>query len=182
MKIIYSQKIDKRIFKEVNKECPRLSKIFGFEFKKIKFDKRIIPIAKNVAKTSKYFVKEKKVKSIMESIFNKKVPVGITVYINTTPFCTWNVREKWISISMRFVGKEFFNKVCHEMNHFMYDYTFKTKKYQNTKIKEIITVVNNAFNVYDKGWNKFHKERKAAFKKYQETKNIEEVVRQIRNK
>jgi len=182
MKVIYSQKIDKEIFKEVNKECPRLSKILGFKFKKIRFDKKVIPVAKNIAKISKRFVNEKKIKSIMESIFKKKVPTGITIYINTTPFCTWNIKDRWISISMRFVEKEFFNEACHEMNHFMYDYTFGTKKYQDTEIKEILTVINNSFDVYDKGWDKFHKEREKAFKKYRKTRNIEEVIKQIGNK
>lgn len=181
MKTKYSQKIDKEIFNEVNRECPRLSKILDFEFKQIKFNKRVILIAKDVVKISKYFVNGKKVKSIMESIFNKKVPAGITIYVNTTPFCTWNIKNKWISISMRFIGKEFFNKVCHEMNHFMYDHTFRTKKYQDIEIKETLTVLNNIFGVEDKGWKKFSEQREEVLEFYNTIKDFKKTINYTRN-
>jgi len=181
MKVKYSQKIDKEIFNEVNRECPRLSKILGFEFKQIKFDKRVIPIAEDIAEISKYFIKWGKIKSIIENIFNKKVPANITIYVNTTPFCTWNVENKWISISMRFIGKEFFNKVCHEMNHFMYDHTFRTRKYQDTEIKETLTVLNNIFGVIDKGWNKFSRQREKVLEFYNRTKDFKKTINYTRN-
>lgn len=180
MKIKYSQKIDKEIFNEVNEMCPRLSTIMGFKFEKITFDKRVIPIAKAVAKCSQSFIDEKKVREVAKGIYNKDVP-DITVYVNTTPFSTWDVKDKWISVSIERIGIKFFQTVCHEINHFMYDYCFKTEKYQDTEVKETLTVLNNIFGVEDKGWNKFSKQREEILEFYNKTKDFEETINYTKN-
>jgi hypothetical protein len=180
MKIKYSEKIDKKIFDEVNKECPRLSKIMGFEFKPINFDRRIIPIAKATEKVAMYFVDEKRIKEMMERMYNKKIP-QIKIYINTTPYSTWNVKNKWISVSIERIGEKFFQTVCHEASHFMYDYCFGTEKYQDTEVKETLTILNNIFGIIDKGWNKFFKQREKILEFYNKTKDFEETINYARN-
>lgn len=179
MKIKYLQKIDKEIFNEVNEMCPKLSTIMGFKFEKITFDKRLIPIAKATIKVAESFIDEKKVREIIRAIYNKDVP-DITIYVNTTPFSTWNVKDKWVSISIERMGIKFFQTVCHEINHFMYDYCFKTEKYQDTEIKETLTVFNNVFGVEDKGWKKFSGQRKRVMEYYNETKDFKKTVEYAR--
>lgn len=180
MKIKYSQKIDKEIFDEVNIMGKKLSPIFGFNFPKVKFDKRLIPIAKVTIKVAKSFIDEKKVREIVRGIYNKDIP-DITVYVNTTPFSTWNVKDKWISVSIERIGIKFFNTICHEINHFMYDYSFGTEKYQDTNIKETITVFNNIFGVEDRGFPKFSEQRKRVMKHYNETKDFKKTIEYTRN-
>ncbi len=176
MKIKYSKKIDKEVFNEVNKECPRLAPIMGFKFEKIALDDKAIIIAKKIAKSAKYFIDEKKLKETMGSIYGKELP-DITVYVNTTPFSTWNIKGKWVSVSYVMAANgRFFYAICHEANHFMYDYCFGIEKYQDTEIKETITVVNNAFGIYDSGWSKFKEQRKRALEIYNKTKDIKAVI------
>ena len=175
MKIKYSRKIDKEIFDEVNRMRKKLSPIFGFQFPKIQFDKRVILIAKAVVAVTGKFINENGMKTIMSKIYREKMP-SITIYVNTTPFSTWNVKEKWISISFTRIGKKFYETACHETNHFMYDFVFKTKKYQDTEIKETLTVLNNVFGITDVGWSKFSKQRKKVLKFYNKTKDFKKTI------
>ncbi len=175
MKVEYLEKIDREIFKEVNKMGKQLSPIFGFKFPKVKFDKRVIPIAEVMAKVFPAFIDEKKVKAMMKKMYGKDMP-EITIYINTTPFSTWNVRERWVSVSIERGHSRFFQTVCHEINHFMYDYTFKTKKYEDTEIKETITVLNNTFGIEDKGWRAFSEKRKMVLDFYMKTKDFKKTI------
>jgi len=180
MDIKYSKKIDKEIFKEINRMGRKISPIFGYDFPKVKFDERLIPIAKSTVNVAKNYINEKKIQNIMKKIYNKKVP-DITIYVNTTPFSTWNVEEKWVSVSIFRIGIEFYYTVCHEINHFMYDYVFKTKKYEDTKVKEIITVFNNIFDIKDRGWAKFKEEREKAIKHFKKSNNFRETIKYIKN-
>ena len=180
MKIIYNEKIDKEIFKEVNKMRKRLSPVFGFNFPKVKFDKRVIPIAKATKKVAQNFIDTKKIKEIVKGIYSKDIP-DITIYVNTTPFSTWNVKDKWISVSIERVGIKFFRTVCHEINHFMYDSCFGTEKYQDTEVKETLTVLNNIFGVTDKGWDKFSKQREKVLEFYNKTKDFKKTINYTRN-
>ncbi|OGZ27187.1 MAG: hypothetical protein A2365_00770 [Candidatus Nealsonbacteria bacterium RIFOXYB1_FULL_40_15] len=176
MKIEYSEKIDKEIIREVNKMCPSLSKVMGFNFdKKVKFDKRFIQVAKAVAKASEDFFDEKKMRGVMDKIYKTKMP-EVKVFINTSGFATWNIKKKYISVPMNFMGESFFNHACHEANHFMYDFAFGTKKYEDTEIKEIITVINNAFGIHDSGWPKFREKREKVLDVYNKTKDIGSVI------
>ncbi len=180
MKIKYSRKIDREIFNEVNIMGKKLSPIFGFDFPKVKFDKRLIPIAKATIKVAESFIDEKKIREIVKGIYNKDIP-DITIYVNTTPFSTWDVKNKWISVSIERVGIKFFNAVCHEINHFMYDYCLNTKKYEDTEIKETLTVLNNIFGIEDKGWKKFSEQRKRVIEYYNKTKDFKKTIHYTRN-
>lgn len=171
MKIIYSEKIDKEIFKEINKMGDKLSPVFGFKFPKVKFDKREIPKAKIMANCFSSVVNENKIKKAIKKIYNCDMP-DIIVYVNSTPFSTWNVKEKWLSVSIKRGAIQVENTICHEANHFMYDYVFKTEKYQDTEIKETLTVLNNFYGFEDKGWNKFSKYREKVFKFYKKTRDF----------
>lgn len=178
MKVKYSKKIDKEVFDEVNKMKKKLSPVFGFNFPKLSFKEKVVPVAKAIAKS--VGLEEKKLKKIMKAIYGKDMP-DITVYINTTPFSTWNVDKKYISVSCFRFGK-FFETVCHESNHFMYDVVFGTKKYQNNEIKETVTVLNNAFGIEDRGsWEKFSKTRKKVFDYYKRTKNFKKTLEYAKN-
>jgi hypothetical protein len=182
MKIKYSKKIDREVFNEVNEMCPRLAPIMGFKFKKITFNNKAVPIAKKIARSAKHSINEKKLREIMKSIFRKELP-DITMYINTTPFSTWNVKDKWVSVSYTMAAQgRFFYTICHEANHFMYDYVFNTEKYQDTEIKETITVINNAFGIQDKGWPNFQEQRKRAIEVYDKTRSIEAVIDDLKKK
>lgn len=177
MKIKYSEKIDREMFIEVNQMRKKLSPIFGFDFPKVKFDIRLVPIAKVMIGVSKTFLNENKLKKVIKGIYNKDLP-KLTIYINTTPFSSWNVKEKYLSLSYtRNDCNKFFSTVCHESNHFMYDLTFGTKKYEDIKIKEIITVLNNVFGVEDKGWKKFSKERMKILDFYKKERNLEKTIK-----
>jgi len=181
MKVKYSRKIDKRVIAEVNKECPRLSKVMGFKFEKeIRFDKRFISIAKAVAKSSRVFINETKIREAMKAIYGKDIP-KITIYVNTTEFGTWNVIEGWVSVSMKYYGESFFNHTCHEINHFMYDSVYGTNKYEDTNIKEIVTIFNNNFGIKDTGWTIFKDERNKIANEYQSTnKDFKDIIRNIK--
>ena len=176
MKVKYSRKIDKEIFDEVNKMRKKLSPVFGFNFPKVSFRERVVPVAKTIAES--VMLEEKRLRGVMKEIFDEDIP-DITVYINTTPFSTWNVDKKYISISCFRFGK-FFETACHESNHFMYDMVFGTKKYQDTEVKEIITVLNNVFGVEDKGWEKFSEKRKKVLNYYKKTKNFKRAIEYAR--
>lgn len=181
MKIIYNEKIDKEMFLEVNKMGKKLSSVFGFDFPKLKFDKRLIPLAKITARISCSFINEKKLKTLINSIYNKDLP-NLVVYINTTPFSSWNLDKKYLSISYgRNNEPKFFSAVCHEASHLMYDLTFKTKKYQDTEVKETITILNNLFELNDPGWNKFSKQRKKILNFYNRTKDFSKTIIYARN-
>lgn len=181
MKIKYSEKIDKEMFAEINKMRNKLSPVFGFDFPKVKFDKRLILIAKVMTKVGKTFLNENKLKKLIKEIYNKDLP-KLTIYINTTPFSSWNAQEGYLSLSYtRNNCNKFFSAVCHEANHFMYDLTFGTKKYQDTQIKETITVLNNVFSVEDKGWKKFSKERIKVLAFYKKERNLEKTIKYAKN-
>jgi hypothetical protein len=181
MKIKYSKKIDKKMFIEVNKMRSKLSPVFGFNFPKVKFDRRLIPIAKVMTKVGKTFLNEKKLKKVIKEIYKKDLP-ELIIYINTTPFSSWNVKGKYLLLSYtRNNCNKFFSTVCHESNHFMYDLTFGTKKYQDTKIKETLTVLNNIFGVEDKGWRNFLKARMKVLDFYKKEKNLEKTIKYAKN-
>lgn len=183
MKIIYNEKVDKEMFKEVNKTGKQLSPVFGFDFPKLKFDKRLISLAKITAKISSAFVNEKKLEMLIKKIYDKNLP-RLTIYINTTPFSSWSLSKskKYLTISYaRNNESKFFSAVCHEANHLMYDLTFGTEKYQDTEIKETLTVLNNIFGVEDKGWEKFSEQRKKVMEYYNKTKDFEETINYTRN-
>ena len=76
---------------------------------------------------------------------------------------------------------KFFSTVCHESNHLMYDLIFGTKKYEDTEIKETLTVLNNLFGVEDKGWRKFLNQRQNVLNFYNKTKNFEKTIEYARN-
>lgn len=176
MKIIYNEKIDREMFGEVNRMRKKLSPIFGFDFPKMKFDERLIPLAKVTAKVSSDFVNEKKIKKLINHIYNKDLP-DLTIYINTTPFSSWNLDKRYLSISYgRNNELKFLSAVCHEANHLMYDFTFGTKKYQDTEIKETITVLNELFGMKDPGWNKFSQQREKVLDFYNKTKDFSETI------
>jgi hypothetical protein len=179
MKVKYSEKIDREIFKEVTFMGKKLSPIFGFQFPKVKFDKKITPIAKAMVKVLPAFMYEKRIITMMKKMYGKDMP-EITIYINTTPFSTWNVEAGWVSVSMERGHSKFFQTVCHEINHFMYDYTFKTRKYEDTEIKEILTVLNNIFGIEDKGWKIFSEKRKAALDFYEKTKDFKKTIEYVK--
>jgi len=153
MHTIYSEKIDKEVHNELNGMGKKLAPVFGIEFPKVNFKKTKI-------KNKKF--DEKRVQDLMMALYCKKMP-KIKVYLNTTPFSTWNVEKKYLSISNNREGDRLFAAICHEANHFMYDYCFKTKKYEETEIKEILTVLHNYFGIYDSGWKKFSKKRKKLY-------------------
>jgi len=181
MKIKYSEKKDREMFAEVNKMRNKLSPIFGFDFPKVEFDKKLIPIAKVMIKVWKTFLNENKLKKVIKGIYNKDLP-KLTIYINTTPFSSWNTKERYLSLSYtRNNYNKFFSTLCHESNHFMYDSTFDIKKYEDTEIKEILTVLNNIFGVEDKGWKKFSKKRKRALDFYKKERNLEKTIKYIKN-
>jgi len=69
MKVIYNEKMDKEMFLEVNKMGKKLSPVFGFNFPKLKFDKRLIPLAKVTARVSSNFINGKKLKSLINNIY-----------------------------------------------------------------------------------------------------------------
>ena len=176
MKVKYSEKIDKEMFNEVNKMGEQLSPIFGFEFPKVKFDKRLILIAETTVKVGPTFINENKLKRVIKGIYGKDLP-KLTVYINTTPFSSWNAKKRYLLLSYTRNNRiKFFSTVCHETNHLMYDLTFGTEKYQDTKVKETLTVLNNVFGVKDKGWQTFSKQRKAVLRFYNKTKSFKKTV------
>ena len=176
MKVIYNEKMDEEMFLEVNKMGKKLSPVFGFNFPKLKFDKRLIPLAKVTARVSSNFINGKKLKSLINNIYNKDLP-NLVVYINTTPFSSWNLDKKYLSISYgRNNELKFFSAVCHEANHLMYDLIFRTQKYQNTEVKETITILNNLFGIKDLGWNKFSKEREKTLNFYNRTKDFLKTI------
>ena len=176
MRIIYNEKIDKEMFLEVNNMGKKLSPVFGFNFPKLKFDKRLIPLAKASAKVSPNFMNEKKIKTLINKIYNKDLP-NLVIYINTTPFSSWDLGKKYLSISYgRNNELKFFSTVCHEANHLMYDLTFRTKKYQDTEVKETITILNELFGIKDLGWNKFSKQRKKTLNFYNKTKDFSKTI------
>lgn len=176
MDIRYSKKIDKEFFNEINNMGKKLSPIFGFTFPKVKFNKDIVPMAEAMASVGKKFINKNKLKKVIKEIYVQDVP-KIIIYINTTPFSTWDEQGKYVNISYnRNTPEKFFSTVCHELNHMMYDKTFGTKKYEYTKIKETITVLNNLFGVKDLGWPKFATARKAVLDFYKKNRNLRETV------
>ena len=181
MEIKYSKKIDNEMFIEINKMRKILSPVFGIEFPKVKFDSRLIPIAKMMTEVGKKFLDEKKLKKTIREIYKKELP-NLTIYINTTPFSSWNTKGKYLSVSYtRNDCVKFFSTVCHESNHLMYDLIFCTKKYEDTEIKETLTVLNNLFGVEDKGWRKFLNQRQNVLNFYNKTKNFEKTIEYARN-
>lgn len=176
MKVIYNEKIDKEMFREVNRMGKKLSPVFGFDFPKLKLDKRLIPLAKATARVSPNFINEKKLKTLINNIYSKDLPY-LVVYINTTPFSSWNLDKKYLSISYgRNNELKFFSTICHEANHLMYDLTFRTRKYQDTEVKETITILNDLFGIKDLGWNKFSEQRKKTLNFYNRTKDFSKTV------
>jgi len=176
MKVIYNEKIDKEMFREVNMMGKKFSPIFGFNFPKLKFDKRLIPLAKATARVSPNFINGKKLKTLINKIYSKNFP-NLVVYINTTPFSSWNLDKKYLSISYgRNNELKFFSTICHEASHLMYDLTFKTQKYQDIEIKETITILNDIFGLKDLGWNKFSKQRKKVLDFYNRTKDFSKTI------
>lgn len=167
------------MFREVNKMRERLSPVFGFNFPKLKFDKRLIPLAKMAARVSSNFINEKKLKTLIKKIYKKDLP-NLVVYINTTPFSSWSLDKKYLSISYgRNNEPKFFSTVCHEANHLMYDLAFETKKYQDTEIKETLTILNNPFGLKDLGWDKFSRQRKKTLDFYNRTKDFSKTITYI---
>lgn len=176
MKVIYNKKMDREMFREVNSMGRKLSPVFGFNFPKLKFDKRLIPLARAAARVSPNFINRKKLKTLINKIYNKDLP-NLVVYINTTPFSSWNLDKKYLSISYgRNNELKFFSAVCHEANHLMYDLTFGTQKYQDTEVKEAITILNDLFGIRDLGWNKFSKQRNKIMLYYKKTKSFEKSI------
>lgn len=181
MKVVYNEKIDKEIFLEVNRMGGKLSPVFGFDFPKLKFDKRLIPIAKTTAIVSPDFINEKKIRTLIKRIYNQDLP-DLVIYINTTPFSSWNLEKKYLSISYgRNNELKFISAICHEANHLMYDLIFETKKYQDTEIKETITILNECFGLKDPGWNKFSQQRRKVLDFYNRTKDFSKTIAYARS-
>jgi len=176
MKVIYNEKIDREMFSEVNRIGKVLSPIFGFDFPKQKFDERLIPLARTTARVSSSFINEKKIKTLIKRIYNQDIP-DLVVYINTTPFSSWNLDKKYLSISYGRNNELKFNSaVGHEANHLMYDLIFGTEKYQDTEIKETITILNELFGLKDPGWNKFAEQRKRVLDFYSRTEDYPKTI------
>jgi len=176
MKVTYSEKTDREMFSEVNRMGKILSPIFGFDFPKMKFDERLIPLARTTARVSSGLINEKKIKTSIKRIYGQDIP-DLVVYINTTPFSSWNLDKRYLSISYGRNNELKFNSaVCHEANHLMYDLIFGTEKYQDTEIKETITILDELFGLKDPGWNKFAEQRKKVLDFYDRTKDFPKTI------
>ncbi len=154
MKILYSEKVDREIHDEVNTKGKDLAAVFGFDFHRVSFDDKKADEAKNIDAA----VDMEKAGGIMRDIF-KVHPPQITLYFNTTPFSTWNTKEKYVCISVQRYPDKIFSSVCHELNHYMYDTVFGTEKYEETERKETFTVLNEFYDVKDYGWKVFKEKR-----------------------
>ena len=181
MQILYSQKIDRDIHDEVNNMGPKLGAIFGFSFPTVQFDEKNISRAQKIAKqaTTNDSLDENKAGEILKKIYGVRLP-PITVYINTTPFSTWNIDEHYISISIDRFPDQVFSSFCHEANHYLYDTLYGTKKYQDTEIKETITILNTAFGIKDRGWHALEDARQAVWNKYEETRDFAKAIERAR--
>lgn len=157
MNIHYSIDIDRNIHTEVNTKGKKLSLIFGFAFLPVIFDKEKSQRAAKLAKQVSVF-DEKKAQNTIFSIYRKKLP-KISLFINTTSFSTWNVHDKYISLSLDRFPNDVLSSFCHEANHFMYDVMYENEKYTDTEIKETVTVLNELFGIKDKGWHVFDEQR-----------------------
>lgn len=177
MQVKYFKTIDQEFFDEVNQMGKELSPIFGFDFPKLIFKDRVVPVARAIAKA--VILDEKRLRTLMKKIYGSEMP-DITIFINTTSFSTWNLEKKYISISCFRFGK-FFETVCHESNHLMYDLIFKTQKYQDNSTKETVTVLNNILGVEDKGWDKFFEKRKKVLKYYHRSKDFLKTIKYARS-
>lgn len=119
----------------------------------------------------------------MYKIFKKEFPKNVSFYINTSPFSYFNLKKKYISISMSctFV----IPNILHEANHYMFVkyYQDKIKKTQHEDIKEIFSVVNNdVFKpMEDPYWAIYEKKRIKIFKKWVKTQDINKVIEYINN-
>lgn len=170
----YSEKIDKEIHKEVNREGKRLSKILGFSFEKIIFNTRKKNLAlQKIGELPDDF--QKIPKRIAKEIYQKDLP-EVTIYINTTPFSTWNTEKKYISLSVDRFPDATLSSFCHEINHYLFDLFFCVAKYEKTETKEILTILNESFGIQDHGWKKFSKEREKALVYFQKNHDIQKTV------
>lgn len=180
MKIYYSKEIDKKIHEEVNTKGKKLSRLFGYDFPKVILDKEKAAIARQLANDKNNQIDKKRAAQIMSEIYKKKLP-QLTLYINTTPFSTWNTKNKYISISIDRFPTKIFSSFCHELNHFIYDLVYKTRKYEDTEIKETITILNEVFGIKDNGWKIFEKQRNKVLEYFQKTKDFTKTIEYTQN-
>lgn len=170
----YNEKIDKQIHEEVNEEGKRLSKILDFPFEKIFFDiKRKNLALQKIGELPNDFLKIPK--RIAKEIYQRKMP-KVIIYINTTPFSTWNTEKKYISLSVDRFPDTLLSSFCHEMNHYLFDLFFHVAKYEKTETKEILTILNESFGIHDHGWKKFSKERKETLAYFQKNNDIQKTA------
>lgn len=168
----YNNKIDIECWERITKT----NEIFGHKFP----DDYIITkdMITEAEKAVVIFSKEwgdRDIGKEIKEIFGKEMP-DITCYINTSPY-SMDKYPEYISISMN--RKKPTISILHEVSHYMFRDRFpNTPDIEN--VKEIITVINNdVFKVKDYGWKIFKEQRGRALKVWQETKDIEKVIKQI---
>ena len=179
MNIEYSENIDKEIHEEVNNNGERLSLVFGFDRPIVSFKKidAAVSAARFVGPASAY-INVKKAGEAMKKLYGRAMP-QVDIFINTTPFSTWNTEQGYISISIQRFPEKVFSSFCHEMNHFMYDISYGTEKYEDTEVKETLTVLNEHFGIKDYGWKVFEPQRKIALDYYKRSGDLKQTIQRV---
>jgi len=173
----YSENIDRQIHDEVNQMGSVLGEQFGFHFPTVTFDQTKADEARRVAlqTTSQNLVDLTKARLLLKEVFHRELP-GITLYINTTPFSTWNTNAQYISLSIQRFPDRMFESFCHEANHYLYDLTYGAQKYQDTAIKETITVLNTLLGVTDHGWPSLKQKRARLLAEYEKSHSFQAAI------
>ncbi len=177
MNVQYSAEIDKKIHDEVNEMGPKLAATFGFEFPVVQFDDGKKAQATQVAEqaTRDNVINETRAAELLKQIFGIDLP-AVAVYVNTTPFSTWNTEEQYISLSISRFPERAFASFCHEANHYLYDTLFSTKKYAETASKETVTVLNTMLGLKDHGWPALQEARKEVLSVYESTHSFSDAL------
>lgn len=174
MKAEYSEDIDREIIFEANTKGKKLSNIFGFHFEEVTFDSKRKNLAMHyIGDIDKEVVVT--LKEVIFGIFKRNFP-KVSIFINITPFSTWNTKKCYISLSVDRFPDKILSSLCHEANHFMYDEIFGSGKYEDTCVKESLTILQELFGVRDYGWKTFEKQRGEIVSFFKKNQDIHQTV------
>ncbi len=133
-----------------------------------------------------------------DDIFRDKIPIiykhnfprNCTFFVNTSPYSSFNVEKKYLSISMMREENRFIPTMIHEASHFLFQkyyiefcYSIGCSYEEIDKIKEFITIItNDVFSpMQDVGWNDHEKYRKEALKIWKDRRNLKDVIQHLKN-
>lgn len=190
----YNKKIDQNIWKNLITNGNKFGHQFPSDYKI--FEKDITEAKLKIFEFQSLWHKYQNIfQNKCPKEFRSYLPMPIICFVNTSPYSSFDIKAKTISISFKQKSNRAIPSILHELNHyyFMSAYTkycisLNCSYDEINEIKEIMTVINNDLfsPMEDPYWKKYEQSRKKVLAVWRKSKNIiitiECAIKQIKYK